>query len=148
MAQRTRSGTVLVVMSALAIIAVQSQPALALIFGGAGNKPISDPGWPAGAAVIFNSASRIAYWVGPPLGGGQWHAECRGDAKALSAVLADFAKLQVKSKRLVVRNGVGRSLWLGRNGDDGKRADAAMDWHFMVWQLESWKQRRRLPADL
>src|SRR5262245_39663477 len=107
MAQRTRLGTVVVVISALALIAVSSQPALALIFGGVGNKPIQDPGWPAGAAVIFNTPSRIAWWEGPPLGGGNWHAECRGDAKALSAVLADFAKLDVKSKRIVVRNGVG-----------------------------------------
>src|SRR5262245_25941897 len=144
MAQRTRLGTVIVVMSVLAIIAVSSQPAMALRFGGVGNKPIGDPGWPAGAAVIFNTPSRIAYWEG----GGPWHAECRGDAKALSAVLVHFAKLEVKSKRLVVRNGVGRSYWLNTNDDPAKRAAAAMDWHFMVWQLATWKQLRKLPADI
>jgi Carboxypeptidase regulatory-like domain len=144
MAQRTRLGTVIVVVSALAIIAVQSQPAWALRFGGVGNKPIQDPGWPAGAAVIFNTPSRIAYWSAD----GPWHAECRGDAKALSAVLAHFAKLEVKSKRLVVRNGVGRSYWLNANNDPAKRAAAAMDWSFMVWTLASGKQHRRLPADL
>jgi hypothetical protein len=145
MTQRTRLGTVSVLIAALGIIAVTSQPASALIFGGVGNKPISDPGWPAGAAAIFNTPSRIAYWEH---GDGQWHAECRGDAKALSAVLAEFARLDVKSKRIVVRNGVGRSLWLSRTGDAAKRADSAMDWHFMVWQLASWKQLRKLPADL
>ena len=60
-----------------------------------------------GAAAIFNTESRIAYWVGPPFGGGQWHAECRGDAKALNAALADFARLDVKSKQVVVRSGYG-----------------------------------------
>src|SRR5207253_8466570 len=139
---------VIVVMSALAIIAVRSQPALALIFGGVGNKPINDPGWPAGAAVIFNSASRIAYWVGPPLGGGQWHAECRGDAKALSAVLADFAKLDVKSKRVVLHDGIGRSFWLNLNDEPAKRAAAKMDSVFMVWQKGNWERLRKLPADL
>ncbi|HEX3449516.1 MAG TPA: hypothetical protein VHS97_14775, partial [Isosphaeraceae bacterium] len=54
--------------------------AYALITGGEGNKPISDPGWHAGAAAIFNHTGRVAWWEGPPFGGGQWHAECRGDA--------------------------------------------------------------------
>src|SRR5207253_2308670 len=139
---------VIVVMSALAIIAVRSQPALALIFGGVGNKPINDPGWPAGAAVIFNSASRIAFWVGPPFGGGQWHAECRGDAKALTAVLADFAKLEVASKRIVLHDGVGNSFWLNINNELAKRDAAKMDWSFMVWQPANWQRLRKLPADL
>src|SRR5262245_45702115 len=77
-------------------LTVASPPAFALIMGGEGNRPVADPGWPKGAAVIFNVKARIAYWEGPPYGGGQWHAECRGDAKALSEVLADFAKLDVK----------------------------------------------------
>ena len=121
------------------VVAVPSQEALALIFGGTGNAPLRDPGWPKGAAVIFNTQSRVAYWEGPPLGGGQWHAECRGDTKALSAVLADFAKLEVKSKRIVLHDGVGNSVWL-------RGAAAKIDWVFMVWDKESWKRMRELPA--
>ena len=44
--------------------------------------------------------------------------------------------------------GVGRSRWLNANDEAGKRAAAAMDWSFMVWQQESWKQLRRLRADI
>src|ERR1051326_6722675 len=93
---------VLLLVLAAAIVAGSPGPAFALIMGGEGNKPISDPGWPKGAEAIFNVKARIAYWEGPPLGGGQWHAECRGDAKALNAVLADFAKVDVKEKRIVL----------------------------------------------
>ena len=84
------------ILVAAAIAAFPFQAAVALITGGEGNTPVADPGWPKGAAAIFNNPARIAWWEGPPFGGGQWHAECRGDAKALNAVLADFAKLDVK----------------------------------------------------
>lgn len=148
MTTRTRLRTGLLLVLAAAIVAVPSQQALALITGGVGNAPIRDPGWPDGAAVIFNTQSRIAYWEGPPFGGGQWHAECRGDAKALSAVLADFAKLAVKNKRVVLHDGVGSSFWLNPNNEPTKRAAAKMDWTFMVWQEANWKHLRKLPADL
>src|SRR5437762_2260091 len=117
MTTRTGLRTGLVLLLAALAVAVTSQEAFALIFGREGNDPIRDPGWPAGAAAIVNVQSRIAYWVGPPFGGGQWHAECRGDAKALSAVLADFAKLDVKSKRVVLHDGTGHSFWLNKNNE-------------------------------
>lgn len=147
MAARTRVGTVLLLLLAMALIALTSSEALALIEGGEGNSPITDPGWPEGAAAIFNVTSRIAWWEGPPLGGGQWHAECRGDAKGLTAVLAEFAKLDVKSKRIVLHDGVGTSFWL-KTGNEPAKRDPRMDWSFMVWQTESWKRLRKLPADL
>src|SRR6516165_9930497 len=112
MTARTRLGIALLPLLATAIMAVTCSEAVALIFGGEGNSPLRDPGWPKGAEVIFNATSRIAWWEGPPLGGGQWHAEYRGDAKALSAILADFAKLDVKSKRIVLYDGTGTSFWL------------------------------------
>ena len=133
----------------IAILAVAAPPeAFALITGGEGNKPISDPGWPAGAAAIFNHPGRVAWWEGPPFGGGQWHAECRGDAKALSAVLADFARLDVKAKRVVVHDGTGHSFWLAPNREPEKLEAAKIDWVFMVWQPASWEHLRKLPADL
>jgi hypothetical protein len=91
----TRITTVLLVP----ILTVLTPPeAFALITGGEGNQPITDPGWPAGAAAIFNHTGRVAWWEGPPFGGGQWHAECRCDTRALSAVLAEFARLDVQLK--------------------------------------------------
>jgi hypothetical protein len=113
--------------------------AFALIFGGEGNKPLQDPGWPTGAAAVFNHTSRVAWWEGPPFGGGNWHAECRGDAKAFNAVLVDFAKMAGKDKRLVVHDGVGKGFWAARTGD------AKVDWIFAIWQKGSWDRQRRLP---
>lgn len=123
-------------------------PAWALITGGEGNEPLNDPGWPIGGAAIFNHESRIAWWEGPPLGGGQWHAEYRGDAAALSKILADFAKLDVKDKRVVLHDGVGASFWLNTNRDPEKAAAAQADWIFVVWQPANWERLRKLPPDL
>ena len=120
----------------------------AIIFGGEGNAPHADPGWPAGAEVIFNNPARVAWWEGPPLGGGQWHAECRGDAAALSGVLPDFAKLDVKRKRVILHDGTGKSFWLNPNRVPAKAGAANVDWVFMVWQPASWARRRTLPSDL
>ena len=119
-----------------------------LITGGPGNDPVHDPGWPKGAAEIFNDKSRIAYWEGPPFGGGEWHAEYRGEAKTLNDLLVKFAKLDVKNKQVVVHDGVGESFWLNPNGEAGKEKQAQMDWTFMVWQPQSWERLRKLPADL
>lgn len=133
---------------ALAMVALAGSEASALITGGEGNKPLNDPGWPKGAAGIFNHPSRVAWWEGPPFGGGQWHAECRGNAGALNVALADFARLDAKTKRVVVHDGVGRSFWLDPNRLPAKRDSARIDWVFMVWQPASWEQLRRMPADL
>ena len=148
MTGRTRLGTGLVLLLATAIMAVPLQQAFALITGGEGNAPIHDPGWPTGAAAIFNVQARIAWWEGPPLGGGQWHAECRGDAKAFNDALDDFARLDVKNKRIVLHDGVGRSFWLNSNNEAAKRDAAKMDWRFMIWQKDSWERLRKWPADL
>lgn len=129
-------------------LSLMASPAHALIQGGEGNKPVTDPGWPKGAADIFNHASRIAYWVGPPFGGGQWHAEYRGDAETLNAILAGFAKLDVKNKRVVVHDGIGKSFWLNPNDEPDKKAMAEMDFRFMVWESKRWEALRNLPPDL
>ena len=130
------------------ITVVPFQTAFALITGGEGNRPITDPGWPKGASVILNNPARIAWWVGPPFGGGQWHAECRGDARVLSSVLADFAKLDVKTKRVILHDGVGGSFWLNSNNEPAKQAAARLDWTFNVWQPANWERLRTLPAGL
>ena len=138
-------GTILL---AVAMVFVLVPRAVALITGGEGNAPIADPGWPKGAAAIFNTKARIAWWEGPPFGGGQWHAECRGDAKALSTVLAEFARVDVKAKRIVVHDGIGHSFWLDPNHEPAKAAAAKIDWMFMVWQPANWERLRKLPGDL
>ncbi|HUQ71807.1 MAG TPA: hypothetical protein VM165_19915, partial [Planctomycetaceae bacterium] len=122
--------------------------AWALIEGGEGNAPVTDPGWPAGAAAVFNTVHRVAWWEGPPFGGGEWHSECRGDAAAFNEVLIAFAKIDAPKKRLVVHDGVGKSFWLNPNREEAKREAAAVDWAFAVWQPDRRAMLRRLPADL
>ena len=65
-----------------------------------------------------------------------------------SIVLADFARLDAKPKRVVVHDGTGHSFWLAPNGEKEKLAAAKIDWVFMVWQPASWERLRKLPADL
>jgi protocatechuate 3,4-dioxygenase beta subunit len=132
----------------IAALILLPPPAYALILGGTGNEPLRDPGWPKEAAGVFNHISRVAYWEGPPLGGGEWHAECRGDAADFNEVLAQFAKIDATKKRLVIHDGEGRSFWLNPNNAPDKRAAAAIDWVFVVWQSENWKRLQSLPAGL
>src|SRR6185312_8221519 len=100
-ARRQALGAVTMLL-AMVMVGGLVHTAVALITGGKGNMPVSDPGWLRGSAAIFNNLARVAWWEGPPFGGGQWHAECRGNARALSAVLDDFVKLDVKAKQVVV----------------------------------------------
>ena len=144
--RRSRGGQWVWALSALALLVLQPRAAHALIRGGEGNSPLNDPGWPQGAAAVFNVRHRVSWWEGPPFGGGQWHAECRGDAAALNAVLQDFAKIDVKQRRIVVHDGGGRSFWLNPNREQAKEADAAIDWVFMVWVPDNWQRLHGMPA--
>ena len=132
----------------IAMLSLSGRPAWALIFGAEGNNPITDPGWPKGAAAVFNTEFRVAYWEGPPFGGGQYHAECRGDHVKLQRVLDDFAKIDTPFKRVVLHDGVGRSFWLNPNGEQANVEKAKIDWVFMVWQPERRQIQRRLPVGM
>jgi hypothetical protein len=123
-----RMRRVATVLFVLAVAAGVCQTAFAIITGDEGNTPTPDPGWPKGAARIFNHPGRIAYYEWWDT----WYSDCRGDAKDLSAVLADFAKLDAKDKQVIVHNGVGNSYKLNIMRDPAKRAEAAVDWIFMV----------------
>lgn len=119
-----------------------------LIEGGEGNMPISDPGWPKGAAEIFNHTGRIAWWVGPPFGGGEWHSECKGDSAALNEVLRQFVKVAGTKKRLVVLDGLGYSFWLDPNGSKRGDRNTKIDWSFSIWEPERWKMQKGLPPGI
>ncbi len=136
------------ILGVLGLVLATTVPAWALITGGTGNTPVPDPGWPAGALTIFNTTSRVAFWEGPPFGGGQSHAECRGDAAAFQIVLDQFAKLPIDRRELTIEEGVGRSFWLNPNRDPAKKEAAEIDWIFMVWQPASLKQLQGFPPDL
>lgn len=132
----------------LCVVALSARVASALIFGGEGNDPLNDPGWPVGAAAVFNVTERVAYWEGPPIGGGEYHAECRGGTLAFNRVLQDFARISATTRRIVVHDGVGHSFWLNMNNEPDKRAAAKIDWSFTVWVPGSFNRLKALPADL
>lgn len=143
---RLKRIAILLFALAIVIAGVSTPSANALILGGTGNSPVSDPGWPAGAAPVFNTPSRVAYWEGPPFGGGQWHAECRGNAAMLNRMLQDFAKIGTTSKRIVLHDGIGRSFWINPNREPEKAADAKIDWMFMVWVPANWERFGKNPG--
>ncbi len=128
------------------MMAISLPSAWGLITGGEGNKPIGDPGWPDGAAAVFNTEHRVAYWEGPPFGGGQYHAECRGDSAALEEVLEDFANIDTPRKRVVLHDGVARSFWLNIGRDKDKKDPVLVDWVFMAWVPDRLKFQQGLPA--
>jgi hypothetical protein len=115
-----------------------------MITGGTGNEDVGDPGWPAGAATAFNTKQRIAWWEDPPFGGGRWHAECQGDADQLSQWLVDFAQIQSVPKRVVLRDGVGRSFWLDPNQQQALDRSLQVDWVFVIWQRDRWDFQKQL----
>ncbi len=117
--------------------------AWALITGVEGNEPLHDYGWQKGAAAVFNVKARVAYWEGPPFGGGQYVGEYRGDAAVFNAVLIDFAKIEATKHKLYVHDGVGNSFWLNINNEVEKRKKAEIDWTFTAWIPANWKRFRR-----
>lgn len=110
---------------ALAAATICTQTAFAIRHGVIGNTSISDPGWTKGAAAVFNNPARASFWVGPSPG--YYTAEYRGDATALTAMLSDFATIEAKHRRLVVRDGVRSSF-------------TPVDWIFNVWVPTSWER--------
>lgn len=127
-------------LAACALTASSDSHCSADIGGSTGNEAVSNKDWPTGAETVFNFQGRIAFWEGPPLGGGQWHAECRGNAKQLSEILAAFDRMDAKNKRIVVHNGVGQSFWLNPSHDPAKVDAAKIDWSFMVWSKPHWER--------
>jgi hypothetical protein len=122
------------------MVAASNRTAFAIREVGLGNSPIPDPGWPKGAAAVFNNPTRIAWWKHGD--GGLYGAEFRGDARSLSTVLTDFAKLDAKTKRLVVHDGVGQGILAlqAKQEDPAKEAEVGMDWAFTVWVPAEWER--------
>ncbi|QDU54361.1 carboxypeptidase-like regulatory domain-containing protein [Aeoliella mucimassa] len=129
----------------LLVLLLVTSPASALITGNVGNDPIDIPDWPAGAAECFNLPQRVAYWEGPPFGGGQYHGEFRGDTDALNTALEKFAAVESPNKRIIVESGVGGSFWLNSNRYSNKVDQAKIDWTFVVWRSESWNHLSASP---
>src|SRR5688572_15205648 len=110
--------------------------ASALITVGHGNEPVGDNNWPAGAVDVANLKTRVGYWEGPPLGGGQLNFLYRGATADFQAALELFARIKAPELRLVVHEGPHESPFL-RNDQDEK-VETRVDWSFTVWNPASW----------
>jgi hypothetical protein len=115
--------------------------ASALITSGSGNRPVTDPGWPDGALAVANLRSRVGWWEGPPFGGGQWQFLYRGDDKAFSEALTDFAVMRAPLE-LVIHDGPETNMFL-TDADGGR-----VDWTFSVWQPASWNRLYNNPKSV
>lgn len=111
--------------------------ARALIEVGHGNEPVRDAGWAEGALAVANLPSRIGWWVGPPLGGGEWHFLYAGDTAAFNLALTAFAAIQGPALELVVHDYPGDVI------GQRKETNGRLDWSFTVWEPRSWTQMHR-----
>ena len=116
-------------------------PSLALALGTAeeGNKPLKDRRMPAGADAIINRKDRVAWSEGE----GPFQAEGRGGIKAVNQILADFAKVDVKIKRVVVHDGAGQSSVITVDENPQRKKNPRIDWTFSVWPKGKWEHARR-----
>lgn len=110
----------------------------ALITGDTGNKPVADRGWPKGSVDVANMECRIAWWEGPPFGGGESHFEYASDTATFNQALKAFAKIEAPKRRLVVYDGTAKSFWLSTAGQPETKSD--MDWNFVIWEAERFEQ--------
>ncbi len=120
--------------------------ALALIMSQAGNNPVTDPGWPAGAMAVANLPSRVGYWEGPPFGGGQYEFDYRGDTDALNAALTNFAAIRAPALDIVLHDGPQTNVFLGLDNPNSGPSAARLDWSFTVWIPASFHRLYNNPA--
>jgi hypothetical protein len=105
-----------------------------------GNDPVFDPGWPSGTLKVANSKQRIAWWQGPPFGGGEWHFLYRGTAETFLGFMQAFAGIGSQIRDLVIHDGpyVDPAINGFRPG-----LDARVDWTMTVWEPEKWNHSHR-----
>jgi hypothetical protein len=122
---------------AVLLLVALTLPTSALIMVGRGNAPVSDAGWPLGAVDIANLKTRIGWYEGPPLGGGEWCFLYRGDTAALNEALKALGAVRAPAGvRVVLHDGPQNCSFLADPKDP--KADTRHDWSFTVWVPESW----------
>jgi|GEM_PF-2487721 len=122
-------------LSTLLIVFTCASPALALITGGT-DGPMEVRGLPSGSLPLANLNTRIAWWEGPPFGGGQYHFEYSGRTVDLQEAIDLFTKVDSKRKQIVVRAGEQTSFWLDHRDKEKKHI---IDWQFVVWVSKNWR---------
>jgi hypothetical protein len=130
MSYGTRAG-----LAALLILLISST-SQALIMVGKGNEPVHDAGWPAGAVDVANLKTRVGWYEGPPLGGGEWTFLYRGDAGDLNQALKTFSAIRAPALQVFIHDGPQNCTFL--KDDKDPKADTHYDWSFGVWVPASW----------
>lgn len=132
------------------LVALLSGRTFALITGGFGNNPVPDAGWPLGAMDVANLKTRVGWWEGPPLGGGQFQFLYRGNTDDFGAALQAFAKIRAPALELVVLDGPEESFWLkiDRGEKDKAKPDPRIDWTFDVWAPANWHRLYNNPRSM
>jgi hypothetical protein len=120
------------------LILLSPLPARALIDVSLGNDPVQDSNWPPGCLEIANLERRLGYWVGPPLGGGEYHFEYRGETADFQQALDLLAKLDAPERLLVIHEGPALSTFLTEKNND--KTKARYDWGFVVWDKASYER--------
>ncbi len=121
-----------------------ASPAFGVITGGK-DEPMKVLGCPRGSLELANLPTRIAWWEGPPFGGGQYHFEYSGRTADLQKAIDLFAKVESQRSQVVIRAGVHTSFWLGIQ-DQGKKHP--IDWEFVAWVPKNWQHLRDARAGL
>ena len=124
------------IILALVYLFLASSPAQAPIEVGRGNAPVRDQNWRAGAVDVANLGSRVAWWEGPPFGGGMSHFLYRGDTNAFNEALEAFAKVRAPSLELIVCDGPVGSPFL--RDDKDPVSDIRYDWDFVIWDVQAY----------
>jgi hypothetical protein len=133
-------------MSGLALLLLLASHAGALIEFSVGNDPITDGGWPAGSLAVANLEERIAFWVGPPFGGGQHNFIYRGGTADFQQALDLFAKVDAPERILVVHEGPEELVFL--KNDKDPKVDPRYDWSFTVWNREQYDRLYNDPGSV
>ncbi|MEO2015820.1 MAG: carboxypeptidase-like regulatory domain-containing protein [Fuerstiella sp.] len=128
----------------LFLVPALASPAFALITGGKG-EPTKVRGFPSGSLPLANLKTRIAWWEGPPFGGGQYHFDYSGRTDDLQQAIDLFAKVDSKRKQVVVREGQQSSFWLDLHD---KKTKHPIDWQFVVWVPKNWQHLNNAKAGL
>jgi len=131
-------------LGTLLLVGTITSPASALITGGKA-EPMTARGFPGGSLPLANLKTRIAWWEGPPFGGGQYHFEYSGRTADLQVAIDLFHKVDSQRKQIVVRSGVQTSFWLGL---EDKEQQHAIDWQFVVWVPKNWEHLGNAGAGL
>lgn len=126
------------------LVGLVATPCFGMIRGGT-TEPTTVQGLPAGSLPLANLDTRIAWWEGPPFGGGQYHFDYAGDTDRLQDAIDLFARIDTQQKRVVIQDGQQTSFWLGITE---KKNPHFVDWQFVVWVPSHWQRLSDAKAGL